>query len=673
MSAFQGGRSRLQPGVVWLSFGLMVFSLAAASSVGVAASVSDRSALPGPVPGSVPAVPDGTPPDPPPLLPAVVATVPVGSEPLAGAVDLANGWAYVANTVGNSVSVLNGTSVVATVSLTPTEVGSLVYVVYDSSNAYVYVVDEYNFETAAGAVTILDGTTIVATVSVGSQPVAAVFDPSNGYVYVADAGAATVTVLDGTSAIATVAVGTSPSALAYDPADGYVYVANDGSGNVTVLSGVSVVGGIGTGAGPLSAAYDPADHDVYVANNVSGNVSVLSGLSVVGSVAVGNDPTFLAFNTGLGDVEVTNTGSNNLTALNGTAAVAWVAVASAPVWVGLGPTGAFTFVVGSASNSVTVLEGLSVVETLGVGGFPLYAVVDVPTGLVYVLDSGASEVSVIASTYAVSFDESGLGAGVAWSVTLGLSTNSTTSTSIGFVEPAGVYAYTIATPTGYVLVSSAPASPLTVTDASLVVQVTFAPVSSATYTLTFVESGLVSTCPSHHGGGHVSADGAQGGSHCCRGSSTLPAWSVTVDGLTKTTNTTSITFTEPNGTYVYTIGAPSGYTVKSSVPASPVTIAGSDVTVEVTFTKCAEAQLFTITFDEQGLPTGTTWCVTVNTTECSSGAQIVFSDVAPGSYGFNVSAVAGYTAQPAAGTVTVSHQSVTVTIRFSTTTHRCGG
>ena len=664
--------------LVWTSLAVLLLSMAVPSFVGAAA------ASPGPPPSfapsasgtSSPLAPAADPADPPSSTPTLVATVGVGTQPLRGATDLANGWVYVANARSNSVTVLNGTTVVATVAL-PNAVGTPDYVVYDAANGYVYVVDTFYFEGTGGAVSVLNNTSVLATVGVGPSPDAAVVDRSTGDVYVANCGGANVSVVSGESEIASVPVGTSPCSLALDPVSDEVYVANEGSGNVSVLSGLGVLGQVTVGSSPDAVAFDPADSELYVANNVSENVTVLSGLTVVGNVPVGADPSFASFNAYLGAVEVANTNSSTVSVLNGSAVVATLPVTGDPVWVGPGLTGGFAFVAGWSTNAVTILNATTTLRNVTVGALPTYGIADPVNQLMYIVDSGGNNVSVFAVGYSVTFNETGLAPSVAWSVTLGASSNSSTTPLIGFLEPAGVYTYAVATPSGYELVSSTPSSPLTVTDAPIVVNVTFAPLPTATYTLTFVETGL-SGCHTSGGGGWGSpwsaprGDwGSQGSPQCCH--SSIPSWSVTVEGVTKSTTNTSLSFSEPNGTFSYTVDAPSGYVVAASVPASPVTIDGANVTVAVTFSRCTTSVALSITFEESGLPRWTTWCVTLNVTACSSGEEIVFSGLSPGSYGFNVSPVKGYTAHPEVGTVRLSTYSVTVNVRFWSAGHHHGG
>lgn len=88
-------------------------------------------------------------------------------------------------------------------------------------------------------VTILDGTTLhqIATVPVGHHPQALAVDQQRHRVFVANTHSNSVTVIDGTTnrAIATVPAGRNPYAVAVDPASGHVYVANYGSQPLTKL------------------------------------------------------------------------------------------------------------------------------------------------------------------------------------------------------------------------------------------------------------------------------------------------------------------------------------------------------------------------------------------------------------------------------------------------------
>lgn len=73
---------------------------------------------------------------------------------------------------------------------------------------------------------------------------------------------------------------------------------------------------------------------------------------------------------------------------------------------------------------------------------------------------------------------------------------------------------------------------------------------------------------------------------------------------------------------------------------------------------------YSLTFNETGLPLGTNWSVTVDSTgKYSSSALISFSET-KGIYNFSVGELLGYLADPPAGTVTISDANQTISIIF---------
>lgn len=592
-----------------------------------------------------------------PALPQVLASVNVGSGPTLAVYDPATQEVYVVNAISNTVSVLNGTAVVATVPLGTTNftVGDPVAAVYDPSSGYVYVVDRYLFEENGGAVSVIHGTTLLLVIPIGLEPSGAAYDASNGFLYVAESSTGHVAVIDGTGTIANLAVGTDPGAVIFDPADGMDYVANRASANLSVLSGVSVVGTVGVGTQPAAFAFDPLSGAVYVANNQSGNVTLVVGLSAVGDVTTGTNPSFALFEPSDGYVYVSNRNSSDVSLIDGTSVVTSVPTAAGPAGSAFNAATGLVYIVDTVSNEVTVLDGTVSLGNISVGNGPSSATWNSANADLYVTNSNSHNVSVIAAAYYVTFNESGLPPASPWSVDLGSKTSSTTGPSIRFANLPGTYVYTIVAPPGYHVVSATPTSPLTVFDVPVVVSVVFAPTkSSATYDLTFVETGL--------------------GSRCSRSSF---EWSVTVGNSTQSSTNSTIVFVEPNGTYNYSVSGPSGYSVVSATPGSPVTIAGAPVTVHVTFSRCGEggSSTFTLTFEERGLPGGTTWCVNMSGSHCSSSDQISISGLSSGTYSFAVVPVNGYTARPSSGSVTIYDRSITVEIRFdsSGSSHHCGG
>jgi hypothetical protein len=84
----------------------------------------------------------------------------------------------------------------------------------------------------------------------------------------------------------------------------------------------------------------------------------------------------------------------------------------------------------------------------------------------------------------------------------------------------------------------------------------------------------------------------------------------------------------------------------------------------VAFTKLASGE-FTVIFTETGLPTGTSWSVTLGTTTTpSTGTTIAFTEM-NGTYSYSVGAVNGYTIGVASGSIKVAGENTGATVVFT--------
>ena len=236
--------------------------------------------------------------------------------------------------------------------------------------------------------------------------------------------------------------------------------------------------------------------------------------------------------------------------------------------------------------------------------------------------------------YSVTFSEAGLTKGTTWSVTLAGSTRSSSGSPVQFTEGNGSYAFSIGRVSGYT--ASPSSGTVTVNGASVTQAVAFSPSAVATYSVTFTEAGLPSGT----------------------------AWSLTLSGSPGSGSAPgSITFNEPNGTYSYSIGSVAGYTASPS--SGSATVSGADVSQAITFTPIPPTT-YAVTFTETGLPSGTEWSVTVSGSTVSALAPAAASlSEANGTYSYTVGSVAGYTASPSSGSVTVNGAAVTETITFT--------
>ncbi|MCI4373092.1 MAG: hypothetical protein L3K02_05560, partial [Thermoplasmata archaeon] len=227
--------------------------------------------------------------------------------------------------------------------------------------------------------------------------------------------------------------------------------------------------------------------------------------------------------------------------------------------------------------------------------------------------------------YQVTFHESGLPSGTPWSVDLGGTNFSSSTTSIKVMEPNGTYSYTVRGVPGY--------TPDTYSGSVTVKGSTpFVPISWAqnVFSVWFNETGLPS------------------GTN----------WSATLNGTMQAGNASSFTFFEPNGTYAYSLAgtgwAPLGYRGNATVTGQSVTVSSSWTRVE-----------YDVTFKESGLPFRTNWSVTLNgTTLTSSASSISFAEPNGSAYPYRVFGAPGYITTWL-GSVTVNGTTVSVPVPWT--------
>jgi hypothetical protein len=227
-------------------------------------------------------------------------------------------------------------------------------------------------------------------------------------------------------------------------------------------------------------------------------------------------------------------------------------------------------------------------------------------------------------TYTVEFYETTLPGVTPWSVTLNGTTLTSTNYTIVFTVPNGTYPFTVVPVAGY---SSDPASgTVHVAGAADLETLVYTAIPAGQFTVWFNETGLpVGT-----------------------------SWSVTLNGTLHSGTGSSISFTEGNGSFGFSVGTVSGY---SAAPGSGTTTVDDAVaTQNIVFTAGAHA----IYFNETGLPASLTWAVTVGGTlrslVTSGGTDSLQFSKVNGTYAYSIGIVAGWTQStlPATGSVHVS-------------------
>jgi YVTN family beta-propeller protein len=627
----------------------------------------------------------------------VVATIPVGNTPDGLDFDSATDDVYVGNQVSGNVSVISDASdtVVSTISGVADPGG----VAADAATGDVYVTGQVSDNLTE----ISDSQNrVVRILNVGQVPVAAVVDTLSNNVYVADSYGDNLSVIDGNSSTVTgsLTLGYAPGDIAVDTGTGRLFVSNGLAPNVSEISGLSnrltgavpggtagvnglaydssthemfVVQGDGSGVGIVpdstenlsktihaesgadALAYDPDNSQILVANSHSNNLSAISDRtnmsvasvdigdvpediavdgqldvafvtdsysndvsvvnlttdSLTATIGVGYEPIGIAYDPDTADVYVANALSDNISVIStvNDTVVASVAVGSAPYAVAVDPVTRELFVTDSGGYNVTVI-GDSVNAVLGsvlVGSAPNGVAYDPLNGLVYVAASTSGSISVLSSAppteYVLTYNETGLPAGLSWSVNASGMENSTNTSSLSFSEGNGTVEFDVDSPAGYV--ASPRMGAVLIDGASVWVTIQF---TEVTYDVTFAETGLP-----------VGTD-----------------WSVSVNNSVKYSSSSSIVFSVPNGTFPYIVSKISGYVGNRSV--GEVTLSGAAVQVSISFSGFN----WNVTFVDSGLPSGVSWGLRLGESSENSSDSIIQFQLPNGSYSYSITGPPGW-------------------------------
>jgi hypothetical protein len=234
--------------------------------------------------------------------------------------------------------------------------------------------------------------------------------------------------------------------------------------------------------------------------------------------------------------------------------------------------------------------------------------------------------------YSVNFTEIGLPVGVTWYVNL--SNNQRMSSNTTYIETSlvnGSYSFFIGSS---ISSYSANGGVFSVYGESKAINITFFRV----YSVIFTEVGVR-----------------------LKGTTLGWAWTVNLSrGPQGLTFGLDIQFRLPNGTYEYKATS----TNRSYYPEQPTgnfTVKGTPLSRNIVFNLVA----YKVFFNEVGLPTGTTWCLSFNDTKSNiSGTSLTF--VMPnGTYNYSISTSSNYSSACSSGQVTVNGSNLYKNITFS--------
>ena len=592
----------------------------------------------------------------------ITRTITVGAQPGGEAFDHWNGDVYVTNYDSNNVSVIDGATnkVVRWIGVGD----GPAHVTVGGANGYVFVSN-----TGSSNVTVIDGGTnaVVGSATTGIDPGAMAYDPSNGYLYVANAVTDDVTVLDtdGLWVTTITSAGVCPWGVAYDGLNEMVYVTDTTctmpGGYVTEIDASTngIVARVGVGNYPYAILFDQSNGELFTTNTYSDNITVLNGSSreVVCNLGVGTYPTAAAFDGSNGDIYVANYGTNNVTVLDGRTdfVIGSINVGWGPDGIAYDPSNGYLYVANYASDNVSVIDSQTtqVVGSIPVGAGPEGVAYANSTGNIYVADWNSDNVSVINTT-----TNQAVGSIPVGTAPTQMAYDSANG-QLFVVNSGGIYVYEGLYQNVSVIDVSTNKDVGSITVGEEPTGVTYDSANQRIYVandfyepnLSVIDANNDTVIGSIHVGGSP--------------------WGVGYDNKDGELFVTT-------GDEVAVINATLG-TVLGKVPVGtwPVAVVIDERTGEAIITNRLSGTIsvlrptiypvpkYNVTFEETGLPVGTPWLVTFNSTWLSSTTGAIRFFVADGAYSYIVSNVSGYAASPLSGLVTVHDGDVNVTINFS--------
>lgn len=233
----------------------------------------------------------------------VVATIPVGSNPMGVAISPDGTRVYVTNQLSATVSVINALTnkVIATYSMPQFSEPSDILISPDGKTLYVA---DYNI----GTISVVNAATgaITSTVVVGNNPWLMALSPDGGILYVTNPVLANIAVINTSSntITATIPLSSEPTGMTISPDGSRLYVGLYNTNTIAVIStsNYTVVGTAAAGVNSSSNAVTPDGSRVYVSNGYDGTVSVINTAdnSTVATIPLG---------TGTGMINVSRDGS----------------------------------------------------------------------------------------------------------------------------------------------------------------------------------------------------------------------------------------------------------------------------------------------------------------------------------------------------------------------------
>ena len=441
---------------------------------------------------------------------------------------------------------------------------------------------------------------------------------------------------NGTVTLPSVTWGSSITGMVWDPHDSQLWASDSQDPRAYYMndSNTSTGGSLKTGTGANGIAYDAASNEILLlaGGRVLGygatNHTLLFNVSVGGTLA---NPVFDEANDTL---FFTNSSSS------GRYLVGWNVSTHKPKFTVAIPFGSDSavvpapsegevYVLASASNQVLAVS-LATHQLIGripVGTQPVAAVFVASTDRLWVANAGSESISIIGPPvyYTVRFNETGLPSGTAWSVSINGTSVPANGSTVATALTNGTYSYSVGTVSGY---RSTPTSgTLVVNGSAVTVGIRYARL----FAVNFTESGLP----------------------------TGTAWSVVLNGSRSSSSSATITFRTVNGSYPYRVDNITGWVAQPK--QGNLSVAGADLQVPIAWAQPTS----NVTFEESGLPAGTSWGVSVGATTHRSTLPTIDFNLTDATYQYSVLDVPGWNTSRPTGSFTLQGQPILIQVNWT--------
>ena len=135
-------------------------------------------------------------------------------------------------------------------------------------------------------------------------------------------------------------------------------------------------------------------------------------------------------------------------------------------------------------------------------------------------------------------------------------------------------------------------------------------------------------------------------------------WSVTINGTSYASTSSSILLDLENGVYQYEVTAPAGYVVTPST--GTFAVLDGNVTIPLSL----KTKTYSVTFVGHGIESGVPWIVELENNSINSNRLEISFEVPAGNYSYYVHNITQYATELSVGYVLVSDQNVTVDVMF---------